>query len=78
VPLESLEKNKLFGAGRFDNLRSEICHNPQITAVFINKGLLKYKQLEELQTAFQVPIFDRYKIVMEILRIHATSMPNYK
>lgn len=47
--------------------------DPRITSVFINMGTLKSVQREELERIFQVPIFDRYNIVMLILKRHAIS-----
>lgn len=41
--------------------------------MFINKGTLKSAQKEELEHIFQVPVYDRYNIVMLILKRHAIS-----
>ncbi|KAF2883004.1 hypothetical protein ILUMI_23142 [Ignelater luminosus] len=73
IPLPSFHKKTLFGAGNLEKLRNQIRGNPSITAVFINIGTLKNMQLKELEMEFGVPILDRYKIVMQILRLHAIS-----
>lgn len=62
----------MFGTGTMVKLKRKICGDPSITAVFINT-MLKVVQKEELETIFRVPIFDRYNIVMLILKMHATS-----
>lgn len=73
VPLETLDKKQLFGSGKLESLKRQIRSDPNITAIFINMGRLKSAQLSELQLQFKVPIFDRYAIVMQILKQHAVS-----
>lgn len=73
VPLPSFHKKTLFGSGNLEKLRNQIKSNPSITAVFINIGTLKNMQLKELEMVFGLPILDRYKIVIQILRMHAIS-----
>lgn len=45
----------------------------QITCVFISKSMLTHSQKQYLEELFQVPVMDRFSIVIQILRIHATS-----
>ncbi|KAG5893083.1 hypothetical protein JTB14_029479 [Gonioctena quinquepunctata] len=73
VPLESLEKKSLFRAGYMETLTKMIRNNPNITAVFINTSNLKRITNSILHEEFRLPILDRYKIVMQILKLHATS-----
>nr|XP_023025693.1 putative GTP-binding protein 6 [Leptinotarsa decemlineata] len=73
VPLESLEKKSLFRKGYMETLTKIFQANPQITAVFINTGHLKKVTNIILQEKFGLPILDRYKIVMQILKLHAVS-----
>ena len=35
--------------------------------------MLKFAQIEELERIFKVAVFDRYKVVVNILRLHAIS-----
>ncbi|XP_018324897.1 putative GTP-binding protein 6 [Agrilus planipennis] len=72
VPLTSLDKKTIFGSGNLEKLRNTI-RSSKATAVFMNMSTLKIMQIEELESQFGVPIFDRYKIVIEILRLHAIS-----
>ncbi|KAF5272840.1 hypothetical protein FQR65_LT00436 [Abscondita terminalis] len=73
VPLTSFYKKTFFGSGTLDKLKSQLRSNPNVTAAFINVSRLKNSQLKELEHEFGVNIFDRYNIVMQILRLHAIS-----
>lgn len=77
VPLESLDKRTLFGTGKLEEIKGALQQyrrkqNP-ITCVFISKGTLSFTQKHFLEQYFGVPIMDRYSIVIQILRLHATS-----
>lgn len=71
--MDNLDKKKLFSSGKLAELKQRIRRDANITAVFINVGNLKMIQKEELEVIFGVPIFDRYNIVMMILKMHAIS-----
>nr|CAI5866252.1 unnamed protein product [Callosobruchus analis] len=73
IPLESLDKKTLFKSGNLDKLTRLIRSNNNISAVFINSSNLKRVTSSILYDHFRVPILDRYKIVMRIFKIHATS-----
>lgn len=73
IPLESLEKNKLFGSGNMEKLKQMIWKNSSITAVFVNQSILKKVTKTILQDNFHVQILDRYHIVIQILKMHAIS-----
>lgn len=73
VPLETLDQNSLFRSGWMEKLRKTIRHNTNISAVFINRGTLKKAQMQVLEKEFGVPVLDRYRIVMHILKLHAIS-----
>lgn len=71
--MDNLDKKFLFGSGNLEKLKSIIRSNKAITAVFVNISTLSNTQMKELELQFQIPIYDRYRIVMEILRLHALS-----
>lgn len=73
ISLEHLNRKTLFSSGNLEMLKRKIRGNPQITSVFINTSALKSIQRDELERIFNVPIFDRYNIVMLILKRHAIS-----
>lgn len=73
IPLESLDKKKLFGSGNMEKLCQLITRNRRITAVFINQSNLKKVTTTILQENFHLPILDRYRIVIQILKMHAIS-----
>lgn len=45
----------------------------KVTCVFISKGTLTFSQKHNLEECFGVPVMDRYSVVIQILRLHATS-----
>lgn len=73
VPLNTLERKSLFKSGTMDKLRKIIHNNENVTAIFINTSNLKKITMSLLQENFGLPILDRYKIVMQILKTHAVS-----
>lgn len=73
VPLESFDYKNLFKSGSLEKLRQIIRKNSRINIVFINLGRLKKSQILSLEKEFGVPILDRYKVVMFILKLHAVS-----
>lgn len=77
VPLESLEKRMLFGSGKLEELK-KIIHQGRsgarpLTALFISKGTLSFTQKRTLESEFGIPVLDRYSVVIQILRLHATT-----
>lgn len=45
----------------------------QITCVFVSRSVLTIAQKEHLEEMFKVPVMDRFSVVIQILRLHATS-----
>ncbi|XP_043485336.1 putative GTP-binding protein 6 [Leptopilina heterotoma] len=73
VPLLSLGRNKLIGRGAIEELKQRIQSSNYVTGIFVSLNLLKLAQIEELQKEFNLPIFDRYSIVIHIFRLHAKT-----
>lgn len=77
VPVEKMDKSTLFGSGKLEELRLMIQKSrdsgKHITCVFISKGKLTFVQKSILEDLFNVPVMDRYSIVIQILRLHATT-----
>uniref|UniRef100_A0A7G3B2J1 Hflx-type G domain-containing protein n=1 Tax=Lutzomyia longipalpis TaxID=7200 RepID=A0A7G3B2J1_LUTLO len=77
VPLESFSKKTLFGRGKIEEIKSIIsklrASGKPITRIFISKGVLYGAQKRLLETTFNLPILDRYSMVIQILRLHATT-----
>ena len=77
VPVESMERKLLFGSGKLEELKAVIqqCreNGRHITCIFISKSMLKYVQRASLEDFFNVPVMDRYTMVIQILRLHATT-----
>jgi len=77
VGLESLDKRSLFGSGKIEELKGRI-HELQntkerVSMVFVSKGMLTRSQKVFLEQQFGTPVLDRYSVVIQILRLHATS-----
>lgn len=45
----------------------------QISCVFVSKGTITGSQKRNLEQCFGLPVMDRYSVVIQILRLHATS-----
>ena len=77
VPVEGMEKRMLFGSGKLEEIRELLKdvggRGKQITCLFISKSTLSYTQKSNLEEYFRLPVMDRYSVVVQILRIHATS-----
>lgn len=74
APLLSFQRKSLLGSGGLQNLKDKIKRSAiDITAVFISTNLLKYVQILELQNILELPVFDRYSIVIHIFRQHART-----
>ncbi|XP_017104664.2 putative GTP-binding protein 6 [Drosophila bipectinata] len=76
VPLESLEKKTLFGSGKLAELKAlvtELRQERHLTCLFVSKGTLSFAQKRFLEAEFRLPVMDRYSVVIQILRLHATS-----
>lgn len=77
IGVDSLEKRMIFGVGQLEQLKSTIRDSRntknKISAVFVSKGTLTRQQKVNLENEFGVPVLDRYSVVIQILRLHATS-----
>ena len=73
IPLLSLEKKYVFGSGNLENVKTRIKCGRNITAIFISTNTLKHVQILELEKIFDLPVYDRYSLVIHIFRNHAMS-----
>lgn len=73
VPLESLDKKLLFGTGKLEELKAQVADQTGVTCLFISKSTLSITQKQLLEAEFRLPILDRYSLVVQILRNHATT-----
>lgn len=73
VPLLSFNRGQFFGSGKLTELKAKVRSKTDITAVFINVEMLKAVQHSFLEAEFQLPVYDRYLMVMNIFRQHAVS-----
>lgn len=76
VPLESLDRKTLFGSGKLAELKTlvaDLRQEQQLSCLFVSKGTLSFSQKQFLESEFRLPVLDRYSVVIQILRLHATS-----
>ncbi|ERL94771.1 hypothetical protein D910_12045 [Dendroctonus ponderosae] len=73
VPMDNLERKTLFKSGTMDRIKKLVQNNSDITAIFVNSSSINKSTTGILQGNFNRPILDRYKVVMQILKAHATS-----
>lgn len=73
ISLMSFDKPTIFGQGNLDSLAEFVISNKNITAVFISINMLSPLQHRVLGDLFKVPIFDRYTLVVQIFKLHATT-----
>uniref|UniRef100_A0A1B6H4T3 Hflx-type G domain-containing protein n=1 Tax=Cuerna arida TaxID=1464854 RepID=A0A1B6H4T3_9HEMI len=73
VSMMNFNKPKIFGKGNLEILTELVTKNKAITAVFISLNMLSPQQHRALEEAFNVPVYDRYMIVVQIFKLHATT-----
>lgn len=64
---------RVFGSGNFETLLHDIKSNDHISAVVIGIDRLTGLQINTLQSAWGLPVYDRYTIVLQIFKDHAQS-----
>ncbi|CAL1529591.1 unnamed protein product [Lymnaea stagnalis] len=73
VRTDSENTQRVFGSGNFETLLHDIKSNNHISAVVIGIDRLTGLQINTLQTAWGLPVYDRYTIVLQIFKDHAQS-----
>lgn len=61
----------IFMKGQLKELTDLVKSQKNISAVFVNVDILKINQVAMLQGAWQLPVFDRYTLVLHIFREYA-------
>jgi hypothetical protein len=74
LPVDSYDSAHVFGKGNFEKLQDLIKGSTKsISGIFFGANILKSSQMKTYQDAFHMPIYDRYRIVLEIFRSHAKT-----
>ncbi|XP_063400036.1 putative GTP-binding protein 6 [Mytilus trossulus] len=73
VNIGTLTTANMFGANVFKEMCSKIPNKRNISAVFLNVSRLNKAQIMNFQAQWQLPVFDRYSIVIQIFKQHALS-----
>ena len=71
IGLNSFKKKYLFGHGNLFKLEEKVASEERITAVFVSLYKLTPTQRTQFETMFQVPVIDRYHLVLQIFQQHA-------
>ncbi|XP_023221811.1 uncharacterized protein LOC111623459 [Centruroides sculpturatus] len=69
----NLDKKFLFGSGNLKKLKEITYRNPTVSAIFISTYMLTVLQRKSLEKEFQLPIYDRYTVVLHIFQDHART-----
>lgn len=71
--IKSLSKKHVFGQGTVQDLATQIRSQPDITTVFLNMDRLSGVQKRTLEEEWGVPVMDRYEVVLQIFKEHAST-----
>ncbi|XP_067137578.1 putative GTP-binding protein 6 [Centruroides vittatus] len=69
----NLDKKFLFGSGNLKKLKEITYRKPTVSAVFISTYMLTVLQRKSLEKEFQLPVYDRYTVVLHIFQDHART-----
>nr|XP_054762581.1 putative GTP-binding protein 6 isoform X1 [Lytechinus pictus] len=73
ISAKSLNKKYIFGQGTFEELTAQIRSRPDITSVFLNIDRLSGLQKKTMEEQWGMPVYDRYGVVLQIFKEHASS-----
>eukprot|EP00057_Strongylocentrotus_purpuratus_P023711 XP_011678185.1 PREDICTED: putative GTP-binding protein 6 isoform X2 [Strongylocentrotus purpuratus] len=73
MTVKSLSKKYMFGQGTFEELTAQIRSQPDITSVFLNVDRLSGVQKKTMEEEWGLPVYDRYEVVLQIFKEHASS-----
>lgn len=71
--LHSTKEKELFRAGKLQELQSKVSNDERISCIFISLYMLSYTQRIALQSQFNVPVVDRYSLILQIFQLHART-----
>lgn len=73
IGVPNYNKTSFFGTGQIEKLKEIVNKDRNISAIFVSVNILRVKQIIALELALNVPIFDRYTVVIQIFRQHAIT-----
>jgi GTP-binding protein HflX len=74
LPTKSISRqSRIIGSGQQQEIRSMINSNKSITAVMIGVDVLTGRLQSDLEDVLLVPVFDRYSMILQILRLRAKT-----
>lgn len=73
VSCKKPQKMQIFGKGNFEELTEQIRKCPAVSAIFLSIDMLNGQQWSYLQNIWNIPVYDRYTIIMQIFKEHAKT-----
>lgn len=73
LPTSSMKNKLLFGSGTLENIGMKVHNTPDINAVVLGVDVLSGFQQSELEEIWDVPVYDRFSVVLQIFNEHARS-----
>ena len=76
LPINDMRSEFVFGSGNFAMLQEMVQARRSglgISGVFVGANTLLTTQMNAFREAFELPVYDRYRIVLEIFRAHAKT-----
>lgn len=67
------QKMQIFGKGNFAELTEQIQQCPAVSAIFLSIEMLNGVQWSYLQKVWNIPVYDRYTIILQIFKEHART-----
>ncbi|KAE8745934.1 hypothetical protein FOCC_FOCC007452 [Frankliniella occidentalis] len=69
----SFNRTYFFGSGQVARIKEILNKKKSISAIFVSTNILRARQIINLELELNVPVFDRYTIVIQIFRQHANT-----
>ncbi|KAK3925697.1 Putative GTP-binding protein 6 [Frankliniella fusca] len=69
----SYNRSNFFSYGQIERMKDILNKTKNISAVFVSVNILKARQIINLELELDVPVYDRYTIVIQIFKQHAKT-----
>ncbi|KAK3583272.1 hypothetical protein CHS0354_011158 [Potamilus streckersoni] len=66
-------RKDVFGTGKVRELKNLIKELSGVTAVFVNVNILQKHQTQFLKDLWEIPVFDRYTVILQVFKHHAKT-----
>ncbi|KAL3841677.1 hypothetical protein ACJMK2_019789 [Sinanodonta woodiana] len=66
-------RKDVFGTGKVREMKNLIKELSGVTAVFVNVNMLQKHQTQFLKDLWEIPVFDRYTVILQVFKHHAKT-----